>query len=726
MNTEYTIPVHLPKTNFAATTAPGVNNDASQGYSLNSVWYNTLTGAIYICVDKTVGAAVWVNTSGTPFALTNGNGTTANGTAVDLGGAVASDAILTLSNTDFWVTDTTHISATSGMGIIGSSDPTGLGIANNLGFLNINPSNSNAQDVITQIGIDRAGDGMEISHKNLSGSPLDASITFTDNSLELNITTSAGTRKTITMDNVVDSGIGVLDSRNSIGLVYAADYSAAGATKGDRWIPDKGYNDATYAPIGSGFTVSGDTNNRLITADGAGGGVGEPNLVFDGSTLTVTGAISATQITGNIGFNTTDVESWSSDRNALEGYASNIFLANNGSFISIGSNHYNTGASYQYKRNGFASQFIQSSGAHFFRVSNENGLEDDPITWKTPLYITNNGNVELFDSVVSFGSTTPGEGVLRINDVTTIPSGTLASGGLVYVSGTDLFFHNDAGTATNITNHTHTLAQGATDVTATAAEVNLLDLAGLTAGWVLSADSATTASWKAPTGGSVSLGTNDQIPKMNAGGTDFEYSDNFRWTGNVLYTEATSGNSVHYITADAATDQAAVYLGYGGAAAKSGILYTATNDTLTLLTNTTAQASIDGSGDWDFKGNNVAGIDILTFETDSAANPDIKIHESNNAYWWQWQRGDTYSNTFLGAMKFGEISAKAWFGLDMGIVGEGEGPLRYIEISSNDEQMVLIKPVISTNGKAASGGLRMSGSDLQFHDGTTWQTVATV
>lgn len=34
------------------------------------------------------------------------------------------------------------------------------------------------------------------------------------------------------------------------------------------------------------------------------------------------------------------------------------------------------------------------------------------------------------------------------------------------------------------------------DVTATAAEVNLLDLAGLTAGWVLVADTATTASWQ--------------------------------------------------------------------------------------------------------------------------------------------------------------------------------------------------------------------------------------
>jgi len=52
------------------------------------------------------------------------------------------------------------------------------------------------------------------------------------------------------------------------------------------------------------------------------------------------------------------------------------------------------------------------------------------------------------------------------------------------------------------TAHTHTLAEGATDVTATFAELNLLDLSGLTVGWILSADSASTASWKAPTGGS--------------------------------------------------------------------------------------------------------------------------------------------------------------------------------------------------------------------------------
>ena len=40
---------------------------------------------------------------------------------------------------------------------------------------------------------------------------------------------------------------------------------------------------------GSSFSVTGDVNNRVITADGSSGGVGEANLTFDGSSLLVTG-----------------------------------------------------------------------------------------------------------------------------------------------------------------------------------------------------------------------------------------------------------------------------------------------------------------------------------------------------------------------------------------------------------------------------------------------------
>jgi len=46
-----------------------------------------------------------------------------------------------------------------------------------------------------------------------------------------------------------------------------------------------------------------------------------------------------------------------------------------------------------------------------------------------------------------------------------------------------------------VVGHSHTLSD-ITDVTATASEVNLLDLSGLTAGWVLAANTATTASWQ--------------------------------------------------------------------------------------------------------------------------------------------------------------------------------------------------------------------------------------
>lgn len=57
-------------------------------------------------------------------------------------------------------------------------------------------------------------------------------------------------------------------------------------------------------------------------------------------------------------------------------------------------------------------------------------------------------NVELFGNSSLFGATTSGAGVLRINDVTTTPSGTMTSGGLLYVSGTDIYFMDDAGTHT--------------------------------------------------------------------------------------------------------------------------------------------------------------------------------------------------------------------------------------------------------------------------------------
>ena len=105
-----------------------------------------------------------------------------------------------------------------------------------------------------------------------------------------------------------------------------------------------------------------------------------------------------------------------------------------------------------------------------------------------------------------------GETLSDLSDIPAEPTGGSSNYFLNYNDTGDTFSwvaQNDAfnyaiGTSAGTVaegNHTHLLAAGATDVTATAAELNLLDLSGLTVGWVLSADSATTASWKAPTGG---------------------------------------------------------------------------------------------------------------------------------------------------------------------------------------------------------------------------------
>lgn len=51
--------------NNAATAAPTVNDDAGDGYSVGSRWIDTTNDTSYVCVDSTVGAAVWQQTSGT-------------------------------------------------------------------------------------------------------------------------------------------------------------------------------------------------------------------------------------------------------------------------------------------------------------------------------------------------------------------------------------------------------------------------------------------------------------------------------------------------------------------------------------------------------------------------------------------------------------------------------------------------------------------------------------
>ena len=49
------------KQNLAAAVAPTVNDDSSAGYSVGSWWIDTTADRAYVCVDASVGAAVWIS-----------------------------------------------------------------------------------------------------------------------------------------------------------------------------------------------------------------------------------------------------------------------------------------------------------------------------------------------------------------------------------------------------------------------------------------------------------------------------------------------------------------------------------------------------------------------------------------------------------------------------------------------------------------------------------------
>lgn len=48
------------KWNMGTTTAPGVDNDNTQGYAIGSIWLDTTADIAYICLDASTGAAVWL------------------------------------------------------------------------------------------------------------------------------------------------------------------------------------------------------------------------------------------------------------------------------------------------------------------------------------------------------------------------------------------------------------------------------------------------------------------------------------------------------------------------------------------------------------------------------------------------------------------------------------------------------------------------------------------
>lgn len=126
------------------------------------------------------------------------------------------------------------------------------------------------------------------------------------------------------------------------------------------------------------------------------------------------------------------------------------------------------------------------------------------------------------------------------------------------------------------------------DVSALAAEVNLLDLSGLTAGWVLSADTATTASWKAASGGTLSSLTDTTITGAAKG-------DLLVYNGSA-WVDVTVGADTFVLTADSVEVSGVKWAAASGGGAIGGTI----TDNQIAVGATTAD-DIEGSANltWD-------------------------------------------------------------------------------------------------------------------------------
>jgi hypothetical protein len=128
------------KNNFAATAAPSISNDNTQGYVPGSMWENINNGRVYVCVGSATGAAVWRELV---TIFTNNKIEPAAHNTVDLGTPTVRFQDLYLQG---------GISAVGNMSIGGTLNTTALSTLNSLTVTNATTMNSIAASGNVTVG----------------------------------------------------------------------------------------------------------------------------------------------------------------------------------------------------------------------------------------------------------------------------------------------------------------------------------------------------------------------------------------------------------------------------------------------------------------------------------------------------------------------------------------------------------------------------------------------
>lgn len=92
----------LVKNKYDATSAPTVNDDATQGYAVGSTWINITSDIMYRCVDSTTGTAIWKQIVDTNSIQTLSNKTLISpviNTSISGSAVLDDDTFATASNT---------------------------------------------------------------------------------------------------------------------------------------------------------------------------------------------------------------------------------------------------------------------------------------------------------------------------------------------------------------------------------------------------------------------------------------------------------------------------------------------------------------------------------------------------------------------------------------------------------------------------------------------------